>query len=390
MKKIIFTFFVLILSISILTVSVFATNVEELNQKKDELNAQITEANGQLQEIQGEMTTTLRQINELNETIRQYESDVQELSQKLENLQLSVDENERKLQVSEQKYNIQKQGLEERLVAIYEAGEISYLDVLLGSGSMVEFITNYYLVTELAKYDTELLEEMEKEKNNIEIAKKALEGQKEQAKTLKAKKEQMAVVLQNTKTVQSNYMAQLTDKERAMQERIDYYESQTVLVEQEIQNILLAEANPNYVGGVMAWPAPGYTRITSPYGMRTHPITGVYKLHTGVDIGAPIGANFIAANDGTVVKAEYNPAYGNMVLIDHGGGISTLYAHGSQIMVSVGQAVKRGDVVLKVGQTGYATGPHAHFEVRVNGAYVDPIPYITSNSSSQEGEGENN
>ena len=390
MKKIIFTFFVLILSISILTVSVFATNVEELNQKKDELNAQITEANGQLQEIQGEMTTTLRQINELNETIRQYESDVQELSQKLENLQLSVDENERKLQVSEQKYNIQKQGLEERLVAIYEAGEISYLDVLLGSGSMVEFITNYYLVTELAKYDTELLEEMEKEKNNIEIAKKALEEQKEQAKTLKAKKEQMAVVLQNTKTVQSNYMAQLTDKEKAMQEKIDYYESQTVLVEQEIQNILLAEANPNYVGGIMAWPAPGYTRITSPYGMRTHPITGVYKLHTGVDIGAPIGANFIAANDGTVVKAEYNPAYGNMVLIDHGGGISTLYAHGSQIMVSVGQAVKRGDVVLKVGQTGYATGPHAHFEVRVNGAYVDPMPYITSNSSSQEGEGENN
>ena len=123
---------------------------------------------------------------------------------------------------------------------------------------------------------------------------------------------------------------------------------------------------------------PGYTRITSSYGMRIHPITGVFKLHTGVDVGAPEGANFIAVNDGVVVKAEYNTAYGNMVLISHGGGISTLYAHGSEIVVELGQIVKRGDVVLKVGSTGYSTGAHAHFEVRKNGATVDPLPYITN------------
>ena len=97
--------------------------------------------------------------------------------------------------------------------------------------------------------------------------------------------------------------------------------------------------------------------------MRVHPITGQYKLHTGVDIGAPMGANFVAANDGVVVKAGPNTAYGNMVIIDHGGGISTLYAHGSEILVEVGQTVKRGDAILKVGSTGYSTGPHAHFEV---------------------------
>ena len=123
---------------------------------------------------------------------------------------------------------------------------------------------------------------------------------------------------------------------------------------------------------------PGYTRITSKYGMRTHPITGVYKLHTGVDIGAPMGANFVAANDGIVVKAEFNSAYGNMVIIDHGGGISTLYAHGSEIVAELGQNVKRGDVILKVGSTGYSTGAHAHFEVRINGVTTDPLPYITN------------
>ena len=112
--------------------------------------------------------------------------------------------------------------------------------------------------------------------------------------------------------------------------------------------------------------------------MRVHPITGQYKLHTGVDIGAPTGANFIAANDGIVVKSEYNTAYGRMVIIDHGGGISTLYAHGSEFLVEVGQTVKRGDAVLKVGSSGYSTGPHAHFEVRINGVVTDPMPYITN------------
>ena len=111
--------------------------------------------------------------------------------------------------------------------------------------------------------------------------------------------------------------------------------------------------------------------------MRVHPITGQYKLHTGVDISAPIGANFVAANDGIVTKAGYNTAYGNMVIIDHGGGISTLYAHGSEILVTVGQTVKRNEAILKVGSTGYSTGPHAHFEVRINGVVTNPIEYIT-------------
>ena len=142
---------------------------------------------------------------------------------------------------------------------------------------------------------------------------------------------------------------------------------------------LLAAANASgtpYVGGDFVWPVPGYNGITSKFGMRTHPITGVYKLHTGVDIGAPTGANFVASNKGIVIAAEYNTAYGNFVMIDHGGGIQTLYAHGSQIVTSVGQEVNAGDVVLKVGSTGYATGPHAHFEVRINGTPVEPLTYL--------------
>ena len=117
--------------------------------------------------------------------------------------------------------------------------------------------------------------------------------------------------------------------------------------------------------------------ITSPYSMRLHPIIKVYRLHTGMDIGAPMGSYAIAANDGIVTKATYSYSYGNMVMIDHGGGVSTLYAHGSEILVSVGDTVKRGDPILKVGSTGWSTGPHLHFEIIINGNTIDPYPFVT-------------
>lgn len=166
-----------------------------------------------------------------------------------------------------------------------------------------------------------------------------------------------------------------------MQRQVEEYQKEITAIETEIRLLALANVSVQYVGGTMAWPVPGYTRITSQFGMRTHPITGVYKLHTGVDIGAPMGATFIAANDGLVTYAGWNNAYGNMVIVDHGGGITTLYAHGSEILVHAGDTVLQGTPVLKVGSTGYSTGPHAHFEVRINGEYVQPLDYITSYSN---------
>ena len=201
----------------------------------------------------------------------------------------------------------------------------------------------------------------------------------EQYKQAKDEVERTQIILENTLVVKNNYVTNLTKKEKDLQEQIDQSMVEMRNIEKEIVMLTTANIGTDYVGGVMAWPVPGYTRITSPFGMRVHPVTGIYKLHTGTDIGAPIGANFIAANDGVVIKAGFNKAYGNMVIIDHGGGVSTLYAHGSEILVTVGQQVKKGDPVLKVGMTGYATGPHAHFEVRVNGEYVQPLNFVDAN-----------
>ena len=161
-----------------------------------------------------------------------------------------------------------------------------------------------------------------------------------------------------------------------MQAQIDEYNTQVAEIEAEIKMMALNSIGPDYMGGAMTWPVPGYTSLTSLYGMRVHPITKAYKLHTGVDISAPMGATFVAAADGVVTKATFNKAYGNMVVIDHGGGVQTLYAHGSEILVQVGQQVTKGTQVLKVGSTGYSTGPHAHFEIRINGQTVDPLEYL--------------
>ena len=314
----------------------------------------------------------------MDEKIESSNKELEEINTKISELQTSMDEVQAKLKIAEENYNNQKEKLDNRLIAVYESSNTEYLDVILSSKNISEFLSNYFLITELAKHDTELLEDMQSKKNEIERAKNKLENDKKKLATTKANQSKTVKILENTKTVRENYISKLSNSEKEIQAKIDEYNSQFAAINAEILAMVKDGIAAEYIGGELEWPVPGYTRISSKYGMRTHPITGVYKLHTGTDISAPMGANFIAANDGIVTKAEYNGAYGNMVIIDHGGGVSTLYAHGSEILVQVGQTVKRGEPVLKVGSTGYSTGPHAHFEVRLNGVVTDPMPYITN------------
>lgn len=367
---------------------IYAEDLNELKSKSEEIQNQIDEAKQEMEEVQEELSKNLQELQELDEKIQTMESELNELNTEIENLNAEISEKQKSLEEAEEKYNVQKQLLEERLIILYEAGVVQYLDVLFNSSSMSEFISNYYLITEIISYDTELLESVENQKNDIETSKALLDKQKEQLVIKSQNQQKTAKVLSNTKVVRESFISKLSEEEKEIQSKIDEYNKSFAEVEAEIA--LLAQQDLNigedYVGGVMAWPVPGYTRITSKYGMRTHPITGVYKLHSGVDIGAPMGANFIAATTGVVSKAGYNSAYGNMVIINHGGGVQTLYAHGSEILVEVGQLVSKGDVILKVGSTGYSTGAHAHFEVRINGSTVDPLPYITSNNTENQSE----
>ena len=354
------------------------TAVENLQNERNEIQNQMNEANGQLEGVQNDLSENLQQVQKLDEKISESEQELNDLNTQITDLQSSIDEVEANLNTAQASYDSQKELLDNYLVAVQESSDTEYLDVLLSSKNISEFLSSYFLISEIASYEMDLLDDMQAKKQEIETSKAKLEQDKENLATIKSNQTKTATVLENTKTVRENFISKLSDQEKEIQAQIDEYNTRFEEINQEILSLAQGSIAAEYIGGELAWPVPGYTRITSKYGMRTHPITGVYKLHTGVDIGAPMGANFIAANDGIVTKASYNSAYGNMVIIDHGGGVSTLYAHGSEILVQVGQTVKRGDPVLKVGSTGYSTGAHAHFEVRLNGVVTDPMPYITN------------
>ena len=377
MKRFLRILIIVTLLISTLGVSTFAAELLDLQEQQTQVQANQDMATSQLQAVQEELTENLQQIQELNTNITQYETEINDYNTQIVTLQDDITKTEEELKKAEDNYNSQKKLLDDRLITMYQAGTTEYLDVVLSSKTITEFLSNYYLLSILADSNVDFLDTIEEQKQIIEDEKKKLEEQKKQIDTAKEEKEKASIILQNTKVMNTS---QLTDQEKQIQSEIDAYQAQLNQLEAEIQEITADSIiiNPNYIGGEMLWPVPGYTKLSSTFKMRVHPITGVYKLHSGINIPAPTGTNFLAANDGVVVKAGYNTAYGNMVMIDHGGGVSTLYAHGSEILVQVGQVVKRGESILKVGSTGYSTGPHAHFEVRINGTPVDPLPYVTN------------
>lgn len=362
----------------------------DLQTKQKELQDQINQANDELNQTQSQLSENLQQVQKLDEKIAGSETELSDLTEKIENLKTSMNKVQQELTEVTERYERQRQIFEQRMVAIYEAGDTNYLDILLRSRSVSDFLSSYYVISEIADSDTELLNDIAEKKDQISLAKQKLDNEKTELAQMIETQSRTAKILQNTKVIRENYIAKLSEEEKAKQAQIDEYNQALAQINSQILQLAQAGIDTQYIGGELAWPTPGYTRISSPYGMRVHPITGVYKLHTGVDIGAPMGANFVAANEGIVVKSEYNVAYGKMVLIDHGGGISTLYAHGSEFLVQVGDSVARRQAVLKVGSTGYSTGAHAHFEVRKNGSPVNPMPYITNGivpNSEQDAQG---
>lgn len=347
----------------------------------------IETTNNELNSIQDNISGVSAVIQKLNEEISQYQDKLNVSKIKLAQTQMSVAAISTDLEEAEKKYNQQKKLLEQRLVVMYEAGDTVYLDVLLSANSIEDFLSKFYYLSKIASYDKKLMKEVSNTRQDIAAKKTLLERELAKLTNEKEENEQILVTLENTRVIRNNYLTELTDKEKAHQELLETYEKEMDDLEDKILKATLANISEDYIGGQLGWPLPGYTTITSGYGMRMHPILLIYKLHTGVDIGAPTGASIVAANDGIVVLSSYSSSYGNYVMVDHGGGVVTLYAHGYERCVEVGQEVKKGDEIMLVGSTGYSTGPHLHFEVRIDGQTYDPLPYITSNkmpSTNQE------
>ena len=354
-----------------------STDIDYLNQERESLEKEISTKESIISYNEEEMSSMLVEIEQLSQQIADKENEVEELLIKAKEINKYVESTQEKLDVAQEEYDTQKEILDDRLVAMYKMGKVEYIDVLLNSDSLSAFLSNYYLISKIVKADSDLLDEVKEKRDSILALEETLKSYQSELDYNIDEATKTKVSLTNMKVLKDNKVATLNKEDLEYHNQIEEYRNQIAALEARIKLLVAANASGTpYVGGDFVWPVPGYNKITSKFGMRTHPITGVYKLHTGTDIGAPTGADFVASNKGIVIAAEYNTAYGNYVMIDHGGGIQTLYAHGSQIVVSVGQEVSAGDVVLKIGSTGYATGPHAHFEVRINGTPVEPLTYL--------------
>lgn len=360
------------------------TNEQSLLEQQKEVEDKIDTANTKLEYVQSELSSTMLRVQELEDKVLDYKSQMTELSNQLDSLQESIDKAKEELTIIESDYNTKEEQLRERLVTMYESGETTYLDVLLSSRNIIEFISGYYLITELVEYDNELIEEVETKKNEVETTKAKLEKEETEIKLIKSKREQTTVILQNAITMQENEVAKLSEQEQTLQEEITKYKNEQLEIEAAIRAATnnAGDINIQYTGGTMLWPvAVSGTYITSGYGVRKHPIQGIIKNHTGIDISGgsvTYGSPIVAAADGVVSYAGWLGGYGNCVMINHGNGIVTLYGHGQKIVTELHKEVKQGDLIMEVGSTGNSTGPHCHFEVRVNGTPVQPLNYVTA------------
>lgn len=358
----------------------FATSVTDLQNQKNEKADEKEELEDKKEEVTAQKNEALSKINELSSQISDSQNKLDELNTKVQELEASIKTKEKELQEAEEKQKEQEETLEKRLIAQYKTGKVDYWSILLNPDGFLNFFANLHNIEKIAKIDSELIETIKTEKENIERQKEELTSQKSEVKAAKAEAEKENVVLKNAKAVKNSEVAKLSEAEKTLQEQIDQHDKEMADLQAQIKK--LQEANQNnssftYTGGQLGWPVPSSHSISSYYGYRIHPIYHVNKLHTGIDIGgADWGAPFVAAEDGIVIKAGNNGGYGLCVVIDHGKGISTLYGHGSAIYVSAGQTVKKGQTVLGIGSSGISTGKHAHFEVRVNGTPVNPLPYL--------------
>ena len=317
------------------------------------------------------------QVNSLEQQINSKQSDIDELEASISEAQAKLETLEEELAAAEEKVNTQNENLNARLRNMYKNGSVGFIDVLMDSGSFSEFLNNLSLVEKVYTSDQDVLEELQKAYDEIDAKKKEIETLQAELSESKATMEEQKSSLEADKASVEKKKSEIAADSAETQRELDKLEADAQALTSSIRNSGSSSSSSKYNGGIMAWPVPSCHTISSGYGGRIHPTTGKYKFHGGLDIPGSYGSAIVAANSGKVIWAgNRGDSYGNYVIIDHGGGVSTLYGHSSKVLVSTGQRVSRGQRIANVGSTGRSTGPHCHFEVRINGSRVNPNPYV--------------
>lgn len=362
-----------ILSLIVLLLNPLIINAAKIDEYKDKQD----EAEKKLENVQENKSETMKEIKELSDSIADNEDKLSKVNAQLVKLNSEIKVIKAELEETQKKFIEQEEALKKKIALDYEMGEVSYLDVLLNSNGILDFLSNYYLISEIMQKDNDLLKDIEEKKNKIEEDKKKLEEKQKKVKSQKAEQEKTNVILANQKVQKQNKITSLTDEEKSLQKKIDEYD-QLIREEERKASQIASGSSGVFVGGNKVWPCTGSTRITSGYGGRNTGIPGASTNHKGIDIGCPIGTPIVSVLDGKVIFTGYNAYRGYYIMVDHGGGVVTLYQHckANSYKVSVGDRVKAGQTIILSGSSGIGSGPHLHFEVLINGSNVNPKTWL--------------
>ena len=352
----------------------FGDDLTDAKDKYSDTTKQINTKEDQLEEGKKKAAELQTSISEYEVKINKAQANINVITGSLDTTKEQVNTVLGELDDLEKKLDTQNTALKERLRTMYKEGDIGMISVLLGSSNMAELITNAELVRRIFDSDSQLINQISEQYDEVNTKKEelvdlqtTLQDQTDELVTAKS-------ALDADKKSLSTLKQQVDKNNATLEAQIDALNK---IADDLKAEIIKLQSSGKYAGGTMCWPAASSSYITSPFGYRIHPILGYYKFHTGIDIGARYGTKILAANSGTVITAAYNDGYGNYVMVDHGGGIVTLYAHSSQLLVKKGDKVLRGQAIALVGSTGMSTGAHLHFEVRYNGNYQEPTNYVT-------------
>lgn len=346
---------------------------EDLEDAKEELSDYVVELDGQLMSIQ-------EKLSELEIKVAEKEQEIAQIKQQLK----EAEENEAN----------QYAAMKQRIRFMYERGNQTYLTMLFEAENFSDMLNKAEYIEEISGYDRDMLTEYQNTKEAISLLKAQLETEQEallasQQEATRKEGEMEDLIVQKQEQIE-DYESDISNKEQAIKEYEAEIAAQNATIAALENKIAQAEAEqrkkdvsgnyvettPSYTGGTFCWPAPSYTRISDDYGYRIHPTLGVQQFHNGIDMAAPGGSPILAAESGTVIAASYSSTMGNYIMINHGGGLYTIYMHASALYVSTGQTVTRGQKIAAVGSTGRSTGNHLHFSVRRNGSYVNPWNFL--------------
>lgn len=352
--------------------------IDEINGLKDSISQVQNQING----LQSEKNSIQSYINKLDQQMGQLSKEISSFEEKIKKKKGDIEETKEALEEAKIECDKQYEAMKKRIQFIYESPAASVLELLCSAENMADFLNRADQVAAMSDYDRDMMDKLtetkesiaEKEKTlnaeleELEMMQSELESQKKKVgASINAKKGELSAKadeIGDASSAQGDYQKQLEEQERLLD---------------EIEEQIAKAANPDaYEGSATGfiWPCPAYTRISSYFGPRPRPVPGASTYHKGVDLAAPYGSDILASAAGVVTTSRYSASAGNYVVIAHGNGTSTVYMHASSLLVSVGETVSQGQVIAKVGSTGYSSGNHLHFGVIKNGSYVDPLGYI--------------